>query len=424
MSSFIHAQRRNVDRLLALILLWNVIGGAFVTLGAPWLAQLADTTGLRPAGVLPTGSGWLAIGVPTHFAGIWLPLLGVYALHRRRHQLHWHLAAVAFYAPQTFATTSPLHIDMWVGLFDATSFQCTAGAVIAVNWIAIALLLIHAARGLWSSRFRVYLERMPAGMLRLSRQFWGATPLSRAALSRRYASIATISASAFVPLVPAEFFFPSGRTLEFVETQHFGAWFEKDGIFWRMLLLLPVTFVAGYVMAFVWSGGRREPRFSAVRGMVATLLTYAHMAMAADLLSRWLTDGRQLVYALLLVAWIFMLPLMLVLPAIGALTGAWLGRNLGGSQASDQGQSSRLTWGMWLTLVMPLLALPLSYAVDSYRHWLDSTGRRRLCEVEHAYPAVHNGCKSDVASLPDAFTYQHPAVRVARSSLQPDRPET
>src|SRR5688572_17653886 len=117
MPSFIFCQRRNVDRLLALILLWNVVASAFVTLGAPWLAEIAGTTSLRPPAGLPTGTGWLATGVPTHFAGIWLWVLGGYALYRMRRHLRWHLAAVLFYAPQTFAITSPLHVDMWIGLF-------------------------------------------------------------------------------------------------------------------------------------------------------------------------------------------------------------------------------------------------------------------------------------------------------------------
>lgn len=341
MPPFIYSQRHNVDRLLALILLWNVVGGAFVTLGAPWLAEIAGTTGLRPSAVLPAGSGWLAIGVPTHLAGIWLSALGVYALHRMRCHLPWHLVAVLFYAPQTFAITSPLHVDMWIGLFAATSFQPPVGPAIAFNWIAITLLLTHAGVGLWDSRFRANLERMPAAVLTPLRWFWGSTPLSRAALSLRYASIATIAAFVFLPLVPAEAFYPS------------------------RLPLLPVTFVIAYVVAFVWSGGQREPHFSARRGVAATLLTYVYLAMAADLLSRWLSDGRELLFRLFLVAWIFLLPLMLLLPVIGGVTGAWLGRNVAAPQEGDQRRSSKLTVGMWLTLVTPLLALLLSYALGA-----------------------------------------------------------
>jgi hypothetical protein len=342
MPSLSYSQRHNVDRLLALILLWNVVGGAFVTLGAPWLAEIAGATGLRSPSVLPAGSGWLAIGVPTHFAGIWLSILGGYALYRMRRHLPWHLGAVLFYAPQTFAITSPLHIDTWIGLYAATALQ----PAIAVNWIAIILLLAHAWSWLSDSKFRAHLERMPVVALGLYRDFWGLTPpLSRAALSRRYASIAAITALVFLPLVPPEAFYPSGHASPM----------------WRLLLLLPVTFVAAYVMAFVWSGGGREPRFSARRGTVAALLTYLYLGMAADLLSRWLSDGQEQLFRLFLVAWIYLLPLILLVPVTGAVAGTWLGRKI----AAPQESSSRLTLGMWLTLVTPLLALLLSYALGA-----------------------------------------------------------
>ncbi|HEY5757832.1 MAG TPA: hypothetical protein VIU34_18530 [Steroidobacter sp.] len=339
MPSFIYSQRHNVDRLLALILLWNVVAGLFVTLGAPWLAEIAGATNLRSPDALPAGFGWLAFGVPTHFAGIWLSVLGAYALYRARCRLQWHLTAALFYAAQTFAITSPLYVDLWIGLFAATSFQSPAGSAIAINWIAIALFLAHAALGL---------ERKPLVTLELAREFWGATPLSRTALSRRYATIATIAALALLPLVPADAFYSSQHATP-----------------WRLLLLLPMTFVAAYVVAFVWSGGQREPHFSAGRGLTASLLAYVYLAMAADLLSRWLSNGQEPLFRLFLLAWIFLLPLILIVPVTGALAGAWLARNVVAPQESDQRRSSRLTAGMWLTLAMPLLALLLSYALGA-----------------------------------------------------------
>jgi len=333
MPSFIDSQRHNIDRLLALILLWNVIAGAFVTLGAPWLAEVAGTTGLRSPTVVPTGSGWLASGVPTHFAGIWLAVLGAFALHRMRRHLRWHLVAIAFYAPQTFAIASPVHVDMRVGLF-----TMTAGSAFAVNWIAIVLLLIHAA--LLDLKIRVPLD----GVRALARGYWGSTPLSRAALSRRYASIATVTACVFLPLVPSDVFYPSQPT--------FG---QQDGGHWRVLLLLPITFVAAYAVAFVWSGGQREPRFSAKRGVAAALVTYVYLAMAADLLSRWLSDKHELLFRLFLVAWIYLQPFMLLLPVIGGITGAWLGRSA--HAPTEAGRS--FTAGMGLALAIPVLALLL-----------------------------------------------------------------
>jgi hypothetical protein len=182
---------------------------------------------------------------------------------------------------------------------------------------------------------------MPAVALGLSREFWGATPLSRTALSRRYASIATITAIAFLPLVPS------------------------DVIYLGRLALLPVTFVAAYVVAFVWSGGQREPRFSGGRGITAALLTYVYLAMAADLLSRWRSDGQEQLFRLFLLAWIYLLPFVLIVPVTGAVAGAWLGRNVAAPQESDQRRTSRLTAGMWLTLVVPPLALLLSYALGA-----------------------------------------------------------
>ena len=362
MPSFIYSQRRNVDRLLALILLWNVVAGAFVTLGAPWLAEIAGTTSLRPPAVLPTGTGWLATGVPTHFAGIWLCVLGGYALHRMRRHMRWYLAAVLFYAPQTFAITSPLHVDMWIGLFAATSVQPPVGEAIAVNEIAITLLLTHACLELLDSRFGPDVARTPAMVLSLLRdsrdvtmpwrtRMWR-TPLSRAALSLRYASMATITAVFFLPFVPDSIFYASHTR----ETH------------WRVLLVLPMTAVTAYVMAFVWSGGEREPRFSEQRGVVAAFLAYVYLAMALDLLSRWLSNGREPIFRYLVLGWFGLLPFTALIPVIGALTGAWLARNVAAPQESDQGRSSRLTWGIGLTLATPPLGLLLSYALGAPEH--------------------------------------------------------
>jgi hypothetical protein len=188
-------------------------------------------------------------------------VVGGYALHRMRRRLQWHLIAAAFYAPQTFALTSPLHVDMWTGLFAAAPFHSTAEVAIAVNQIALALALTHACLGLLDSRFGAHLHRLPAVMLSLTRSFWGSEPLSRAALARRFASIATVATLVFLPLVPADAFYSNGQALEFVQTQYFSAWFERDDIiFWRRLLLLPIAFVAAYAVAFVWSGRSERAR--------------------------------------------------------------------------------------------------------------------------------------------------------------------
>lgn len=338
MTSLIGSQRHNIDRLLALILLWNVIGGVFVTLGAPWLAEVAGTTGLRSSTVLPTGSGWLAIGVPTHYAGIWLPVSGLYALHRMRRHLRWHWVAIAFYTPQIFAITAPLNVDMRVGLFAMTAVQ----TAIVVNWIALALFLIHSALALLDTKFGVRLRWVSA----FARGYWGAMPLSRTALARRYASIATITALIFLPLVPSEPFYPSPQPFE-----------QEHVVHWRVLLLLPITFVAAHFVAFVWSGGQREPRFSAMRGVFATLVTYVYLAMAAELLSRWLSDGNDLLFRLFILAWIYLQPFMLLLPVIGGVTGAWLGRRV--QAAAEADRPWRLTVEMGLALAIPVLAILL-----------------------------------------------------------------
>ncbi|HEY0686647.1 MAG TPA: hypothetical protein VGD45_30185 [Steroidobacter sp.] len=393
MPSFISSQRRNVDRLLALILLWNVIGGLFVTLGTPWLSEIAQADPVRSPDVPPSGYGWLAIGLPTHYAGLWLTALGVYALHRMRRHLRWELAAVLFYAPQTYAILSPVHVDMWIGLFAATSFQS-----VAINWIAIVLLLAHAWLMLLDTKFPAYLTRMstvpinlpavavnvspivrlptvvvspwtvltklwaavvnlpPVARLRtaarsLSRILFGVTPLSRSALSRRYATIATITASVFLPLV---------------------GWVE---VIRSPLLLLPVTFVAAYVVAFVWSGGQREPRFSEKRGAVGSLLTYVYMGMAADLLSRWPDDGRIPVFRFFLVMWVYLIPYILLVPVIGAIAGDWLGKRVAAPEENNRDRSSRLTAAMWLTLLTPLLAFALSYALEAPQRQRIETAR-------------------------------------------------
>lgn len=240
------------------------------------------------------------------------------------------------------------------------------------------MLLTHAGLGLLDSRFRAPLARGPAVMRRLGRDFLGSTPLSRAALSRRYASMATLCALPFLPLLPADAFY-SRPPLGLIETQY-----------WRVLLLLPMTFLAAYVVAFAWSGGQREARFSARRGVVAALLTYVYLGMGADVLSRGLSDGQEPLFRLFIVAWIYLLPVILLIPAIGAITGQWLARRTGVSPSNNQRGLSRLTAGMWLTLAAPVLALLLSYALGaSERNRIESArvvAQRALAHFDQNEP--------------------------------------
>lgn len=347
MPSFIFTQRRNTDRLLALILLWNIAAGVLVTLGAPWLAEVAGATALRP--VLSSGFGWLAIGVPTHFAGLWLPALGAYALYRMRRGLPWHAVAALFYLPQTFALTLPVHVDMWIGTFAATVIE----PAIAVNWIAIALMLAHAA-----VEFHAHLERVPAAVCGHFRAFWGVMPLSRKTLARRYASIAMITAIVFLPLVPPDIFYPSRATSPLVAPHGFDT---ETVMFWRKMLLLPMTFAIAWVMAFVWSGSQREPQFSSQRGVVAAMLSYVYLGMATDVLSHWLSDGHEPMFRYFVVGFVFLMPWTLLVPVVGALTGARLESKVAVTPQGDRRRSIRLSAAMWLTLATPLLGLLFSF---------------------------------------------------------------
>jgi hypothetical protein len=265
---------------------------------------------------------------------------------------------------------------MWIGLFAAASFQPPVGPPIAVNWIAIALLLVHAGLELMDSKFSPYFARIPAVALGPLREFWGATPLSRAVLARRYASIATITAVVCLPLVPLEAFYPSEPRPQLVGPHSLSAWFDKEDVmFWRRLLLLPMTFLFAYVVAFVWSGGQRQSRFSVERGIGCALLSYVHLAMAADLLSGWLSDGREFLFGLFILALVYLLPFVLVIPVIGAVAGRWLERNVAAPEQSDGRHSSRLTLGMWLTLAVPLLVLLLSFGLRAQQRNRIETAR-------------------------------------------------
>lgn len=190
-----------------------------------------------------------------------------------------------------------------------------------------------------------------------------------------------ITAIVFLPFVPREAFYSSRETSFFVEPH----WFDKETVMLlRKLLLLPMTFVIAWVMAFVWSGNQREPHFSTGRGVVAAMLSYVYLGMTADLLSRWLSDGLEPLFRYFVIGFIFLIPWTLLVPVVGALTGARLERQVAAGPASDQRRSTRLTAGMWLTLVTPLLALLLSYALDApKRHRIEAARVVAQRALEH-----------------------------------------
>jgi hypothetical protein len=114
------------------------------------------------------------------------------------------------------------------------------------------------------------------------------------------------------------------------------------------------------------------------------MLSYGYLAMPADLLSRWLSDGREAVFWYFVVAFVYLMPWMLLVPVVGALTGALLERKVGAVPESSQHRSRRLTVGMWLTLLTPLLVLLLSYALDApKRHRIEAARVVALRALEH-----------------------------------------
>jgi hypothetical protein len=150
--------------------------------------------------------------------------------------------------------------------------------------------------------------------------FRGTGPLSRAALSGRFAAVATVFALMLLPLVPAEYFY------------HRAAIFTYDGslrpgIHWRVGLILPIVAISAFVQAYVWAARAGRVYFSALRGLLCALLTFGYAAVFVSLLGHALSD-ETLPFIRLALAGLLFVPYLWLIPAIGAVAGVLLARGI------------------------------------------------------------------------------------------------
>ncbi|HEX5755382.1 MAG TPA: hypothetical protein VFY12_03410 [Arenimonas sp.] len=144
-----------LDRLLALLLLWNTLAAVLVVLMLPWaMYPDIDYAGAeRQYGMAFRSGGLFAGEIPSHAAAlVWLIASGLGALMLlRRAPSRWHLLAMAFYLPQVFALFWPERWFAWVGVFLPWQLGWPAdgsgaAGVAAFNLAAVAALAVHALR--------------------------------------------------------------------------------------------------------------------------------------------------------------------------------------------------------------------------------------------------------------------------------------
>jgi hypothetical protein len=165
-------------------------------------------------------------------------------------------------------------------------------------------------------------------MLRLAPvhwMFWRSPLATRGALAARFAVAAMAVTLLLLPVVSPAYFYAADEIYQFVETSNFSGWMTKPGPHPRLILLVPIAGAFAYLLAWAWAGDGVRLRFSAVRGLLCTALTYLYVAMAVSVLSYFVSDERPSFLVTSLAAVVFV-PWLWLLPVIGTVTGQWLRR--------------------------------------------------------------------------------------------------
>lgn len=341
------------DLALALLVSWHVLAGWTSALALPLMgADVPDYGGpSRTAGMASERFGWIATELPTHLSGLWLPIVGLAALALyRRGERAWHLVAGGFYLVQVPAIFWPLHACWWLGFhavlpWQVAGTQAADGPLIAFNLAALGLVLAHAARyaafhpraRAWAARLGRRVIALPGG---LDARAHARTPI-QAALQFGLCAIAV--AVLYLPLFPPYYLYGNAALERIADAQ---AWH------WRVLLVLPLTGLLAFLAAWAWSDG--DGRLGALRGALCAALAYIGMAMTVSVFG-WLVSNEWIPYFRVALLAMLLLPLMWLVPAVGALAGAFIGleRHSGDATPTPARERPRVAWWRALTLLLP-----------------------------------------------------------------------
>jgi len=152
----------------------------------------------------------------------------------------------------------------------------------------------------------------------------GGKPLSRAALARHFAVVATVSALLVLPLFPTDYLYHRAAIYGYNGSL-------LPGIHWRVGLLLPIVAFSAFATAYVWAARAGRVYFSASRGLFCSLLTFVYTAVFISLLAHWLSDETEPFLRLALIGLLF-LWFMWLIPAVGAIAGHLLARRIAPSE--------------------------------------------------------------------------------------------
>jgi len=297
------ASRGWLDNLSALLLLWNVLAGLAVAMLAPFMVDTPLLSGPVPreSAMAYERFGLYAIELPTHYAGFWLPLVGLTALGLfRKRDDHWHFVAAAFYLPQTIALFGNTYLCWWMGIFASVPVNIAEHQQwAAFNVIALVLTPWHLLS--WQHARTLPIKLFVDGVLLIdfaARAFLRRSPATSNGIAWRFAGYAALCTLLFLPLFPADLVEPLNK-----------------------LVLLPVVAVSAYAIAYLLSGATKEaPRFGARQGAIGASLSYFSMALFIAATSRETATTSYGVFAMMLYAPVFV-PLLLTIPAAGVLIG-------------------------------------------------------------------------------------------------------
>lgn len=344
-----------IDRGLALLVLWHVLAGWTTALALPLMgADVPDYGGAsRAVGMASERFGWFATELPSHLAGLWLPFVGLAALALyRRGARSWQMVAAGFYLVQVPAVFWPLHVCWWIGIHAVLPWHVTGrhaadAPLVAFNLAALALAFAHALRhAAGSARARAGAAWLGGRALALLGPL-GARARTPTHAAMQFAICAMAVAVLYLPLFPPYYLYGNTALERIADAQ---SWH------WRVLLVLPLTGALAFLAALAWARG--DGRLGALRGALCAALAYVGMAMTVSVFG-WFVSDEWIPYFRVAILAMLLLPLLWLVPAVGALAGAFIGlqRRTGDGLPTPARPRPRVVWWRTLTLLLPVALL-------------------------------------------------------------------